>query len=189
MIRRKTTVPAIALAVVGLSGAITGCAIYGPSGGSPPVPQRTAAEYLTASHYRAVVIVEGVGPNRPSYTFTSRPVISELATVLNSLSADTRTGVYNCPAGVTNYTLTFEPMIPHVPQVVASWFDCGDDDVTVNKVSQPALSDPTSELASIAGQLTHAGPLNGEPDIFNSGDLQPHCVTDLSVSSRGSHLL
>jgi hypothetical protein len=168
MISGKSTAWAAVLACAGICVTLTGCAIYQPPSGGPAVPARTAAEYLTASKFRAVAIVAGVGPHRPSRTLTSPSVIGQLASLLDSLSVDTRTGAYNCPAAVRSYTLTFRPRSAAGPRVIVSWSDCLSDTVAVDGVTQPALADPTSELARCAAQLTRTGPVGDDPAIFSS---------------------
>jgi hypothetical protein len=159
MIRWKTTVSAALAICAALCGAISGCAVFAPPGPPAPAATRTAAERLTASQFRAVAIMVGLGPTAASYTFTGMSVIARLVSLLNSLPASTGTGSRSCPSGPKSFTITFQPRSAAGTPVTVFWSYCRLDQVTADGGPQPALDDPGNEVAGLAAQLTHTGPL------------------------------
>ena len=110
--------------------------------------QRSAAQYLRPSAYRAVVVTAGLptpaSPNRyptRQRTFTSPAALAALTGVLDGLHAQVG-GALSCPAFLPDFRLSFVPRSG--PPVVVTPAGCWGEAVTVGGRRQPMLADGSS---------------------------------------------
>ena len=116
-------------------------------------PRRSAAEHLTAGHFRSVTInavIYGKGVRYEHRTFRQRAIIDKLTRVLNSAPASPG-GWESCPLILETYTLTFTPVKGEAGAKVQvpGCFQYG---VTVGGHSEPPLTD-TGKVENIAHRL------------------------------------
>jgi hypothetical protein len=118
-------------------------------------PARSAAEHLTAGHFRAVRVSElifGTHVRNVRRTFRQQAIISKLTRVLNAEHASPG-GQVACPLERETFTLHFLPVKGDAAVSVGS-AGCFSSNVWVGGREQPALVD-SGNVEAIAAHLLH----------------------------------